>query len=249
MQSVEGIILIISCQRHQHTRLPKYGLQEKEFEGWKIYKVIGNLTIGIPYKLEENLITINCEDSYFHLMKKTVLAIKILNEMYDIKQGILKLGDDLLINKENLSKFLKIQKTDYMGKPNISFNRNINNLGSMTDNFMMAYYKTHLDDFKNPMHGLKNVNVRMYRQRPDISYIVGVAIYLSKKACNILVDHMKKRNFNILHKERKGYPYVVEDVGIGYILLINKIKPTLFTLYDEKNTSPNAIGFHTNENR
>jgi hypothetical protein len=48
---------------------------------------------------------IKCEDSYLHLFKKLVLSLKYLKECFNIKEGILRCGDDLIFNENNLVNF------------------------------------------------------------------------------------------------------------------------------------------------
>ena len=115
-QIVEGIILIISCQKHEKTRLKEFRLKNNEYSGWKVIYVLGDFFLECKYKLNENLMTVKCEDSYIHLFKKLVLSIKYIYEIYEIKQGVLRCGDDLVFNEDNLTKFLEIPiKLDLMG--------------------------------------------------------------------------------------------------------------------------------------
>ena len=109
MIAVDGIILIVSCQKHQTTRLRENNLKEN-YENWKVIKVIGDLFLDCDYKLEGNLMTIKCEDSYLHILKKMVLSLKYIYEIFDIKEGILRCGDDLIFNENNLVTFLKSSK-------------------------------------------------------------------------------------------------------------------------------------------
>ena len=48
-----------------------------------------------------------CEDSYIHLLKKLVLSIKIIYSIFNIKEGILRSGDDIIYNELILESFLK----------------------------------------------------------------------------------------------------------------------------------------------
>ena len=69
MIEVDGIILILSCEKHRYTRLEQYGLNEKQINNWKVIKVIGDLFLDKPYKFENNFLFLICEDSYIHLLK------------------------------------------------------------------------------------------------------------------------------------------------------------------------------------
>ena len=53
---------------------------------------------------------IKCEDSYLHLLKKFALAIKAVKCLFNIKEGILRCGDDLIFNEDNLSLFTTYKK-------------------------------------------------------------------------------------------------------------------------------------------
>jgi len=105
-RDVEGIILIISCQKHKNTRLKEFALPKDNYNGWEVIYVVGDLSSKYEYIFQGNLLTIKCEDSYIHLLKKVVLAIEILYQNFNIKQGILRCGDDLIFNEEKLVEFL-----------------------------------------------------------------------------------------------------------------------------------------------
>jgi hypothetical protein len=101
MEEVEGIILILSCDKHRNTRLKQFGPKQKTYNGWKVITIIGDLFMDKAYEVRDNILCIKCEDSYLHLLKKLALSIKYLNELYIIKQGILRCGDDLILMKKN----------------------------------------------------------------------------------------------------------------------------------------------------
>ena len=267
MIDVDGIILVISCQKHLHTRLKEINLEEN-YENWKVINVIGDLFLDCAYKLEGNLMTIRCEDSYLHLLKKEVLSFQYIYEMFNIKEGILKCNDDLVFNENNLKTFLKSQKKhklddnnyidiDYMGKSHngsmINHNFTYKPNKSFNDIWLIDYYKTHQEDFNNPQHNLKGVDIAKYQKRPYIPTCAGgPLIYLSNKSCKILINHMSNINYNIYHYNDKtdSYPYTLEDCGLSFILLSNNIN-----LIDSKywhrdirdHISSNYIAFHTNK--
>ena len=59
---------------------------------------------------------------------------------------------------------------------------------SVNDNFMVEYYKNHPEDFENPMHNLKNVDISKYTKRPKLPIIAaGVLYYISNKSCDFHV--------------------------------------------------------------
>lgn len=253
MDETEGIILILSCQKHKNNRLIKYKLNRNEYGLWKVIYVIGNNTISPNYKLTNennmNILYIKCEDSYIHLLKKLSLAIKYVIELYNPKKGILRCGDDLIFNENKLTNFLNKSQTDFVGQTwdKSQTNNDKNSLKNILyDPFMVNYYKNHKEDFDNPLHNLKNINIRKYQKRPDIIGPAGVIYYLSIKACNILVDHMKKINYNIFFFDEfsKSYPYTIEDVGVSFIMKFNDIA---YTNNEKMFDSKNAIVKHTNE--
>jgi hypothetical protein len=228
MIAIDGIILVISCQKHLHTRLKEINLKEN-YENWKVINVIGDLFLDCDYKLEKNLMTIKCEDSYLHLIKKMVLSFQYLYEIFDIKEGILKCNDDLIFNENNLETFLKSPKKqkindseyvdiDYMGM--------VGKINDDTTPHLLLYYQNHPEDIDNIQHNLKGVDFAKFskfakKQPGDIVYFIpGPMIYFSNKSCKILINHMKNINYNIHHYDEKtdSYPYGIEDFVTGYIL-------------------------------
>jgi len=156
-----------------------------------------------------------------------------LYEIFNISEGILRCGDDLVINEKNLLKFLnkKTKKYDYYGQ-----NQNCKNyicsehmktdlLKLKNDPFMIRYYMTHADELLDPLNNLKHVDVSLYSLRPDIYGACGAIYYISSKACKVLVRHMENINYNVLEYDTftKSYPYTVEDCAVSFILYLNNI--------------------------
>ena len=241
---VGGIILILSCQKHKNTRLKEFKLKNDEYCGWKVIYVIGDLFLDVDYKLDDNIMTIKCEDSYIHLLKKFILAIKYLNEIYIIEQGVLRCGDDLVFNEKNLVSFLNSNKSDFdfigtaasILSPNTSpsaFSRRVlinyplEHLKMTRDDyFMVEYYLTHPEDFFNPQHNLKGVNILKYIKRPQFNIgACGTLYYISNKCCKFLINTMENINYNIFHYDEftQSYPYTIEDCAVSYILYLNGI--------------------------
>jgi len=254
-KNVDGIILVLSCHKHKNTRLKEFSLHKTSYNNWEVIYVIGDLFLKENYILEGNLLYLRCEDSYLHLLKKLVLAIKTVKEIFNVKDGILRCGDDLIFNEDNLVKFIKSKKFDYLGqscfkKDYICVDKNsLKNV--MNDYFMLNYYKNHKDDFLNPRHGMMNmslVTLLKYIRRPNIYGAAGVIFYLSNKACDIIVDHMEKINFDVLSYDKftKSYPYTIEDCGVSFIMYYNDImfKDAQF-FYDTP--YENTIAKHTNK--
>jgi hypothetical protein len=255
MIKVDGIILVLSCQKHLHTRLEKHKLPRDTYRKWKVIYVIADLFLDSEYKMNDNLMTIKCEDSYIHLLKKLVLALKYIYEIYDIKEGVLRCGDDLIFNENLLLSFLKSTKSDFVGKSptckNLMREHITPDLLKRTkyDRFMVSYYSDHPEDFDNPQHNLKNVDISKYTKRPIIEIgPAGVMFYISNKCCKILINHMENINYNIFHFDvfSQSYPYTIEDCGVSYILYFNKISFIHNDIMCSNYPSKDTIVYHTN---
>ena len=126
MIAVNGIILVLSCQKHLNTRLKHFKLPKDDYGGWKVIYVIGDLFMNCDYKFVStssgsgareaheshftDFLIVKCEDSYIHLLKKLVLSLKYLYETFDIKEGVLRANDDLIFNESLLRVFLDSPK-------------------------------------------------------------------------------------------------------------------------------------------
>jgi hypothetical protein len=94
-------------------------------------------------------------------------------------------------------------------------------------------------------------------QTPIISYAGGVVVYLSKTACSILINEMKSINWNIfVYHPSIGFPFIIEDIGVGFALLKNNILPFKYNLYTDSVYNPeniendkkeDFIAYHTNK--
>lgn len=273
MIKVDGIILVLSCHKHRNTRLVQYRLPKDDYGNWKVIYVIGDLFLDSNYKVEGNLMTIKCEDSYLHLLKKLVLSLKYLYEIFDIKEGVLRSGDDLIFNEGILRCFLENPKVyevsngdtntlidiDFLGKSPFGKSLYTHEISeedlklTTEDTYMLQYYNEHPEDFDNPLHNLKGVDLSKYIKRPYLPQIPsGVLYYISNKSCNILINHMSNINFNIFHfDEYSGsYPYTIEDCGVSYILYYNKISFIHCTrLYNDYHYHEAVMAVHTNMNK
>jgi hypothetical protein len=246
---VKGIILVFSCQKYINSRLKEFKLQKDEYNGWKVMYVIGDLFLDQKYKVDGTLITIHCEDSYIHLLKKVALSIEVIYELFEVEEGILRSGDDLEFNYDNLIKFLDGPKTDYMGYY-YDYSKD-NYLYVCDDPFMVDYYKSHQEDFDNPQHNIKGLQVEKYVRRPAVSKsIEGVLMYLSNKACQCIIHYMNYIHHNIFYFEpqTQSYPFTIEDIGIAFILYINGIYATQYPLFAKTEETRNkAVAYHTNK--
>ena len=256
-EQVKGIILIVSCQKYLQTRVNDFKLSKLEYSGWKVVTIIGNKDLETETKYEEkeniNLLTIKCEDTYLHLLKKLVLSMKYLQRLFDIKEGILRLGDDIEIMEDKMENFLlNVEKKDYMGwcgyyYPNNEFVKKYPN------NFMVDHYMTHLEELKDI--SLSGDQIRQLNVVPTASFNVGTIVYFSLKSCKCLVEEMEKMNWDVLYfDELYGYVNIIEDMGVGCLLFNNDILPTMhiFHIGSEQvrfghTDATNVIGQHTNK--
>ena len=241
MIKVDGIILVTSCQKFLNTRLKEFNLKD-DYGNWKVIYVIGDLFLESDYKLEGNLMTIKCEDSYLHLLKKLVLSLKYLYEIFDIKEGVLRSNDDLVFNETRLNTFLVSPKykveidgittdIDFLGcSPKglsvINEQYKYEPSKSETTKHLFYYYNDHPEEFDNTLHNLKGVDILKYSKMPYTPvFLKGPLIYFSKKACKILINHMENINYDIYHYDVKtnSYPYTIDDLAYPLILLPNNI--------------------------
>jgi hypothetical protein len=247
MIKTDGIILVISCQKFLNTRLKELNLKD-DYGNWKVIYVIGDLFLNCDYKLEGNFMTIKCEDSYLHLFKKIVLSLKYLYEIFDIKEGVLRSNDDLVFNETRLNAFLVSPKYKIKinGKNELNcIETDIDFLGSSPKGLSVIneqykyepsksettlhldyYYKDHPEEFDNPLHNLKGVDILKYSKMPYTPvFLKGPLIYFSNKSCKILIEHMESINYDIYHYDEKSnsYPYTIDDLAYPLILLPNNI--------------------------
>ena len=284
--SVAGIILVTSCHKYLHTRLQELNLKAT-YGDWKVICVIGDLFLDCDYRLEGNLLRIKCEDAYIYNLKKFVLSLKYLYEMFNIAEGVLRANDDLVFNEKLLVGFLEMPKKlvinpdtgteidiDFLGRSSIG--HSLINYPfvcephrSGVNRHLVNYYETHQEDFDNPLHNIKGVDVLKYSVMPHIpAFLHGPLIYFSNKSCKILINHLEEINYDIYHYHEKSnsYPYTIDDLTYPLILLSNNINllhtnnwhkelesspaHTSQFAYDicgNFENSPECIAFHTNK--
>ena len=105
-----------------------------------------------------------------------------------------------------------------------------------------------MSELNDPKHGIHlNINeLNKYLTLPNIWGPAGVIYYISNKSCKIIVDTFEKINYNIFHLDNftNSYPYLIEDVGVTFIMYYNGINfinsPIFFDNY-------NSIAKHTNK--
>ena len=249
MKEVKGIILIISCQKHKETRLKEFKLKKTNYIGWEVIYVIGDLFLNEKYILNDNMLYIKTEDSYIHLLKKVVLAYKYLYENFIIEEGILRAGDDLIWSETRLLTFLESKKYHYYGQSPVQKNIYSTNLDELKNTrlstFMYDYYRKHPEDFDNPYHNIRGIKLEKYVIIPDLNGAAGVIMYLSNKACKIIIEHMERLNFDVFAYDSftECYPYTIEDVATSFILYMNHIN---FVNNPNMYDTDRAIVVHTN---
>jgi hypothetical protein len=88
---------------------------------------------------------------------------------------------------------------------------------------------------------------------PNCRYINGVVTWLSIKSCNILIDEITNPTWNTYNYYKKyGFPYIIEDVGMGFILGKHNIYPVNRLFYINQGSMDNiesgeTFAIHTNE--
>lgn len=248
---IKGAILIYSCHKHLNTRLKEFKLPKDEYSGWKVFYILGNPRINESFIIG-NRIMLKCEDSYIHVAKKVVMGIKYMYDNYDIEEGILRCGDDLMFNEQSLHSFLnKTNKPDYIGVCANNFQSPIVEY----NNFMPHYYYYHQEDLQNPLHGIpyKMEEIMQFNKVPKLTYAGGVVVYLSNNSCRVLIFHFESIGWNVFKLDEKyGYPYIIEDIAVGYILHLNNIQLCNYPLYvdnpgDYKKYNEVPLAIHTNK--
>lgn len=245
---MSGAILIYSCQKYKHSRIQDLAYLQPEYEGWRVLFFVGDPFLTDEYRVDGNVVTLRCEDSYLHLLKKTILGFKVAMELVPNLTGILKCGDDIVFNETELVRFIRSEdKYDYMGvhSPDVSPN------GKHYDSWIVEYYKKHPEDFQNPYHGLPSMDVvKSLDEVPTIQAASGPLTYFSRRSCDYLVQHMEGIGWNILqHSEESGYIYIIEEPGISFILYPYGIRPVHYRTFTESRKEFQQtpfIGLHTN---
>lgn len=256
---LKGVILVLSCEKYMNSRVKRnfFDLNVNSWiNNWKFVILKGDINLNSDYIFDSDkcILTVKCEDSYIHLLKKRVLGIKYIKEIFNLKEGILCCGDDMLFNKTSLIKYLNSNdKNDYEGK-NTSIPRNYDaknkNLLKKTVNdlFMYNYYKVHNDQMKElnlTLEYLKSIC-----KRSNVYGAAGVIFYLSNNSCNILIEHMKSINYNVFYYDEftKSYPYTIEDAGVSFILYYHGVSfKNNYYFYTNKKELENYLGWASSE--
>jgi len=257
-EKVKGIILVVSCQKYMQTRVEEFKLSKLEYSDWKVITVIGDTNLNTDCSLETtqndvHLLTIKCEDTYIYIIKKLSFTMKCLLSIFDIEEGILRLGDDIEIDEPKMENFLiNVPKVDYMGWCGYIYEgREI--ITKYPTYFMQDYYAKHLDELKKSLltnEELKNMNVV-----PTTRFTEGTIVYYSLKSCQCLIQEMEKMKWDLFYyHELYGYVNIIEDIGVSCLLYNNQIFPTMYMFHsgsEQKRIGPfdesTCIGKHTNK--
>lgn len=252
---VDGVVLVTCCVKHLTTRYVEFVKNMPSVEGWKVHALIGDPGLPCPYRVDEDdprILHIRCEDSYLHLMKKVAMGIRAVLDMYNVRVGVLRCGDDLVVNEPLLRTFLSKVRDDkslqYVG-------RVIGTPGGFAtvNNFMVHYLDNHPEDFDVDRNGLAHhkPTYRAYNIVPAGQYISGVAFFLGVPACRALLDHMDRVHLDVFWrcKNTGCMPYLIEDIGVGYVMRVADIRMDSFPSMYSDDYSPDCIMCHTNKYR
>jgi len=251
---MKGAILIISCEKHRFTRVPKYRLPEPEYAGWKVFYVFANRFLDRDYVFDGDTLTVKSEDSYLHLAKKIGIAFRAVLSEFEIEEGILRCGDDLMFNTDTLMRFLTSEKkSDYMG---VCWNArtDIHMRPKRVDNYMVDYYRNRKQEFEDSLQGLPPYDsvMRMY-DIPWIQGASGVMTYFSKQSCEYILQELDDIQWDITRYDPiYGFVYIIEDIAYACILSKRSIFAKEYPMWTENDIEfahGKYIAFHTNDSK
>ena len=111
------IFLVLNCKKNNYRREQQTWLKKLP-ENFKYFHVQGDPSLNTLYRVQNNLITVKCDDGYLCLPQKVLMGMKIINRHFDYDY-IFKTDDD--INWKNIgtlnliSKYLEKNPYDYGG--------------------------------------------------------------------------------------------------------------------------------------
>ena len=125
----------------------------------------------------------------------------------------------------------------------------------VTEMFMVDYFNKNPNDLLEKLNGINYTleEMRQFYEIPRCNYAGGVVVYYSKLSCQLLINHLESINWNVFTKDEQfGYPYIIEDIGLGFILNNKNIYPTSYNLYsnnsiDKDTLHTETFAFHTNK--
>lgn len=268
---VNGVILIITCQKYFRTRIlgNTFRINSHQFTGWPIVYVLGDKDLKQDYAIappdmthsfNSYILTVKCEDYYAQIFKKIVMAQEAVYEIFNIKYGILKCDDDITFNKPKLKDFLdNMPSCDWMARRysdiedfKCPFNHKC--VENLIDNSIINYYLRNPQELKEVISEKSDFKPEDYVVSPVIPKELsgaGPLYYLSCKASRIIIEYFKKYNYDLYYfdEDSQSYPFVCrEDIGTAFILGNNGIpmtnNPRMFC-HAWKEFNEDSIGFHT----
>jgi hypothetical protein len=116
-EGLKIIFLVLNCKKNNYRREQQTWLKKLP-ENFKYFHVQGDPSLNTLYRVQNNLITVKCDDGYLCLPQKVLMGMKIINRHFDYDY-IFKTDDDInWTNRETLnliSKYLKKNPYDYGG--------------------------------------------------------------------------------------------------------------------------------------
>lgn len=265
-EDVPGILLIVTCQKYLVERVPNFIPGADSYEGWPVVYCLGDPDLSSDYVMatpggkfgNKRILTVKCEDTYVHLLKKFDLAARALDTIYDIEQGILKVGDDIMISEQPLREFLKTgPKADYMGRTYSGEEFSVDGAGftcreSCADSSMSWYFARN-PDAADELRQVTGKHDWPFLSKPVLvprlpPHPLGMALYLSTKAIRAIHDEMDSVGFRVLDDYGEtGWRYLIEDTAIAYILYTRGIGFTNVSNFfrNSRTLDPGSLFTHT----
>lgn len=182
------------------------------------------------YKPEENELVVKCPDTYEYITLKLACAYKFIVSAPEMNgvDGIFKVDDDIVINLDELNKYIyEPIVDDYTG-----------HLFLINENTKCDHHKNKTSD-----NALNNITFNF-----KLSYVCyGPMYYLSKRSLKTIVSKFSYHNFKIYSTE------IFEDYTFANILADAGIKPKCIPMYtdelDQFKSKLGFIAFHDNDHK
>lgn len=249
-EKVKGVILILSCKKLLDKRNPDAQFEDY-FQDWKVHVFVGDPNLKEEYKIEGKRIIIKCEDSYLYLMKKLCTSIQILHDIYDIQLGILRMDDDVVVDKGQLAAFLN--RADLNMFDCVGTVVGADTKGLRRETWIYDYYMNRQSELEqiNKLHDMSVQLSQLIIDAPNLLYTKGPMSYWSSKASNLIWSYfLKTVKGNIFFKEmfhnHMSQPYMIEDIGVGYILQKHNVVIHNYPNFVSERKEVNPVGYHTN---
>jgi hypothetical protein len=198
MLFMKALLVIYSCRKYSF--MHNYYIEKYTNMNYDVFVAYGD-TLENDYDIdyENNLIKLNCNDSFDHLVNKTNLLLNVFLKEFSNYDYLIKMDDDTELNLDYESfEKLEILNNDYMGHKLIK---------SMPQN-----HDYHFGKCNNLI-----LNSKPYELEIELSWGAGYFYILSKNIIETVCDDIK--NYPDLLNEN-----LYEDMLIGYIMLNNNIE-------------------------